>query len=367
MCSDRRIRREPGWIHGESSRRGRPDALAAAAAFDAAMVLDTEWQTTFLRNLGEIQPTLAARVWRLVGGVPDAQAWFRDARGWIRPAAAAAVTHELDLPPGSQVGGFTVQRRLGEGGTGVVFAARDRRAGRSVALKVSRHRELKGAPPDAWACGGAALVAPLVHPNICSVHEVGRTEDGRAFIVMELCRGRTLERILACRERLSVREVARIGMHTCRGLEVLHERRLVHRDIKPANLMLVSGGVVKLLDFGVAIALDEKAPRGGTMAGTLAYMSPEQLRGGPLDGRADLWALGVVLWELATGARPFQGGAPIELIDAIETEPPRLANRPASRCFRQLHVMLRRLLHKDPDGRPGSASQVLVALRRIAA
>jgi len=151
----------------------------------------------------------------------------------------------------------------------------------------------------------ARAAAVLDHPNICTVHEVGESEDGRLFLAMPLYAGETLKAPLAREGALPVERALDVAIQVARGLARAHEAGIVHRDLKPANLMLTSDGTVRILDFGLAKARDLSLTEPGARMGTIAYMSPEQLRGGAVDARADLWSLGVVLYEILAGQHPF--------------------------------------------------------------
>src|SRR3954469_21952447 len=211
---------------------------------------------------------------------------------------------------------------------GVVYEAEDLNLGRHVALKFL---------PPGWSNDPAALdrfrrearaASALNHPNICTIYEIGEA-DGIQFIAMELLDGETLERRLA-RKRLSVQEIIDIATQVAEALDAAHQKHILHRDIKPANVFLGTQGQVKLLDFGLAksygaplaaaadaqTAASEVTQPGGTL-GTISYMSPEQIFAKPLDARSDLFSFGIVLYEMATGVRPFRGENNSVVLDQI--------------------------------------------------
>ena len=207
---------------------------------------------------------------------------------------------------GRRVGRFEVFEEVGAGGMGAVYRARDHQLGRDVALKFLA-ADL-GADPVATERFAleARAAAALDHPNICTVLEVGETPEGRLFIAMPFYDGETLQRRIA-RGPLPIAEAVDVAAQMARGLAKAHARGIIHRDVKPSNVMLTADGIVKLLDFGIAKLADVRLTVSGVTVGTVIYMSPEQARGTQVDQRADLWSLGVVLYEMLTGRRPFTG------------------------------------------------------------
>ena len=220
---------------------------------------------------------------------------------------------------GTRFGAFEVVERIGAGGMGEVYRARDTRLDRTVALKVIRASELAGGDRVERFKREARAISRLNHPHICALYDIGE-QDGQAFLVMEYVPGETLAQRLG-RGPLRIEEVLRYGVQIAEALDAAHRNGVVHRDLKPSNIMLARGGV-KLLDFGLAklrtldvegadnattlsLGLSEE----GLILGSLPYMAPEQLEGKPVDARADLFALGAVLYEMVTGDAPFRGTA----------------------------------------------------------
>ena len=224
------------------------------------------------------------------------------------------------LSPGDRIAGYDIIGTLGAGGMGTVYAARDRRTGEPVAVKVLTRTA--AAVPSAIRRfrSEARSAASLDHPNICRIREVGAGDDGRLFIAMPVYRGESLkERLL--RGPLPLAEALAIALGVARGLAHAHERGVIHRDIKPGNLIL-DGGTVRILDFGIAKVADLSITTTGAVIGTVPYMSPEQAAGRPVDHRTDLWSLGVVLYEMLAGRRPFDGAHADETVAAILTRRP---------------------------------------------
>ena len=219
---------------------------------------------------------------------------------------------------GRSVGHFQVHERIGGGGMGVVYRATDTRAGRTVALKVLKPAlDADPTAPERFRLE-ARTVSALDHPNICTVHEIGETEDGRLFIAMPLYDGETLTLRIA-RGAMPAAEALPIALQVTRALANVHARGIVHRDIKPSNVLVTGDGTVKLLDFGIAKLAGVSLTGAAAPPGTMSYMSPEHLAGKEVDQRTDIWSLGVVLYEMLAGRHPFrrEGMPRAEVVRAI--------------------------------------------------
>jgi serine/threonine protein kinase len=234
----------------------------------------------------------------------------------------------MSLVAGTRLGPYEIQSAIGAGGMGEVYKARDTRLDRTVAIKVL--------PTELSSDGGrrtrfareAKTIAGLNHPHICTLYDVGE-HDGATFLVMELLEGEPLRARLS-QGRAAVPAIVDTAIQLADALECAHTKGIGHRDIKPDNIFITTRGAVKLLDFGIVKLVTEQdaaltATRAGTgpvALGTLAYMSPEQVRAEPLDARTDLFSLGVVLYEMATGTAPFSGATSGAVLGAILTKAP---------------------------------------------
>lgn len=260
---------------------------------------------------------------------------------------------------GQTISHYVILEKLGAGGMGVVYKAEDTRLKRLVALKFL--------PPDFTTDSDAKerfileaqAASSLQHANICSIHDIEETIDGRLFIVMDCYEGETLKQKIESGP-LDLEEAAEIIRQAASGLAKAHEKGIVHRDIKPANIMITTDGVVKILDFGVAkLSGRTMLTKTHSTIGTAAYMSPEQAKGESVDARSDLWAIGVVMYEMLAGQHPFRGEHEAALIyEILNIDPPPLHQR---RPGLPGHVteLVGSLLQRDPARRPPSASEVI--------
>ena len=263
----------------------------------------------------------------------------------------------MSLSPGSRLGPYEVTAKIGQGGMGEVYRAHDTTLGRDVALKVLP--DLFADDPERLARfqREARVLASLNHPNIASIYGLEESGDTRA-LVLELVEGPTLAERIA-QGAIPIEEALPIAKQIADALEAAHERGVIHRDLKPANVKVKADGMVKVLDFGLAKALagdagsdpsesptlTAAATRMGVIMGTAAYMSPEQARGKKVDKRADIWAFGVVLYEMVTGRRAFEGEDVSLTMSAVLQREPEWAVLPAN-VPHGLNTYLRRCLQK---------------------
>jgi serine/threonine protein kinase/predicted ATPase len=303
----------------------------------------------------EVMSLLAAH--DRTGPVDALGAAVAPAHSWTRAQAAGW--------EGRTVGRYEVGELLGAGGMGIVYRARDERLGRNVALKfLSPHLNAQPGAAGRFLAEARAAAA-LDHPNVCAIHDSGETEDGHLFMAMPLYDGETLQARLE-RGRLPFAEAATIALQAARGLTHAHERAIVHRDVKPSNIMLVSDGTVKILDFGIATADDPAAVGYRGLLGTVAYMSPEHVRGDTVDHRTDIWSLGVVIHEMLTGSRPFAGDDRQSVTDAILAKDPDLFATSYPDVPSATDDVLGRALAKDPNDRYPSMAAFAARLGRLA-
>ena len=261
---------------------------------------------------------------------------------------------------------FRVLGPLEAGGMGVVYRAEDIRLNRIVALKFLLPQYHLDSSAKERFLHEARSVAALDHPNLCTVYEVGESEDGRLFLAMSLYPGETLKARLARQSPLPVEEALEIAQQIALGLACAHEAGIVHRDLKPGNLMLLPGGTVKILDFGLAKARDLSLTGSAATLGTVAYMAPEQIRGEEITPRTDLWGLGVVLYEMLTGKRPFGGGHELSIAHAIAVAEPARPSELRAEIPPGLEEIILTLLQKDPARRYATAGELREDLAAIA-
>jgi len=271
---------------------------------------------------------------------------------------------------GQTIGHYQVLEKIGAGGMGVVYRARDQRLNRDVALKVLPPGKLGEDAPRKRFRKEALALAKLNHPNIGTVYDFD-VQDDLDFLVMEYIPGETLGQRLA-NGTLPEKEWISISLQIAAALEEAHEHGIVHQDLKPGNIMVTPKGQVKVLDFGLARLLDADAASELTAtltqtdgAGTLPYMAPEQLRGDPVDARTDIFAAGVVLYEMSAGQRPFQEKQATRLIQQILNEAPRPLHEWNPRSSPQLESIILKALDKQPDLRYQSARELRVDLERL--
>jgi predicted ATPase len=335
----------------------RQRRLRIEKLFEAALEHPAEQRATFLAAACEDDRPLRDEVEALLAAHEMAEGRLE---GRIAGFAAAL----LDEPACEEfIGPYRVVCELGRGGMGVVCQAHDPRLGRPVALKLlSLHLDANELARQRLIQEARAASA-LDHPNICTIYDIGEHRS-RTFLVMAYYEGETLGQKIA-RGPLSVEDATAFARQIADGLGAAHAAGIVHRDIKPGNVMVTGSGVVKLLDFGIAKVAGANLTREGESPGTIAYMSPEQVRGEVVDARTDLWALGVVLYEMLSGARPFSGETPAAILQAILTQEPRPIDVLRPDAPAALAHIVARLLAKDVDARYRTAAEVLADLERV--
>jgi predicted Ser/Thr protein kinase len=340
-----------------STNWGRVGAL-----FEEALELDAGGRERLLARTAETDPALASEV-RALLRAHDTSSGFLEQPAWaVAPELLAEQPGEGALA-GTRVGPYQVQEEVGRGGMGVVYAARDERLGRTVALKVLPKAVSRDAKSRERLAREARAAAALSHPSIATIYALEEI-DGELYLSSELVRGATLRRMLASGAPPEAR-VVEILLQLAGALDAAHRHGIVHRDLKPENVLVAPDGRIKVVDFGIARHLNPPPGTPGTLTvtgmalGTLGYMAPEQLRGEEVDARADVFAFGIIAYELATGQHPFGGSDPASLLERLVTGPSPLARtlQPAG-----LDTIVRRCLAGDRARRFTSGTDLLEAL-----
>jgi hypothetical protein len=268
----------------------------------------------------------------------------------------------VELP--KAIGRYTVQRVLGSGAFGSVYLAHDSELNRLVALKVPRPDRFSGPEQIEQFIAEARTAAQLRHPRIVAVHDIDRQPDGTPVVILDYIDGPTLKSVLDS-QALTPRCAAELMAEIADAVAEAHRKGFVHRDLKPANVLLDSGGKPHVADFGLALHEDVQRERRGEFAGTIAYMAPEQVRAEShrLDGRADIWALGVILYQMLTGRLPFGGSSTRQLSDEIQHREPKPPRQIDASLPVELEAIITRCCAKKIGDRYSTASDIAADLR----
>ena len=340
---------------------------AIRALFDDVVELEPREQRRRLREVATSDPELSAAAESLLAADASADERLKGlnfqlvAGGHAPRARDGSAEDPLGLA-GCTLSHFTIAEPLASGGMGVVYRARDTHLDREVALKFPWPWFLRDASARQRFLREGRAAGALDHPNLCSIYEVGETDEGLIFLAMPLYSGETLKARLERDGRVPLPEAIAIFRQILRGVGAAHASGIMHRDLKPANLMVLPDGSVKVLDFGLAKVMEPSVTGSGTRRGTVAYMAPEQVRGLAVDARADLWALGVILYEMLVGRRPFDGEEDVVVAHAILHDEPALPSRMRAHVPPAIEDLVLHLLRKDPRRRVSSVAELERAL-----
>ncbi|MFQ5674896.1 MAG: protein kinase, partial [bacterium] len=260
---------------------------------------------------------------------------------------------------GKTISHFKIVDYLGGGGMGVVYKAEDTNLKRTVALKFLPVELTRTSDAKARFRKEAQAASALDHPRIGTIYEINETEDGHMYIAMAYYEGETLKQKMSARP-MSVDKAIELVLQIANGLATAHEKGIIHRDIKPANIIITTEGFVKIVDFGLAKLDDStRLTKSGTAMGTPAYMSPEQAKGKQVDHKSDIWALGVIFYELLTGKLPFWGDNDMSMLYNIVNEPPQPVSKLNSKIPAQVEKVIDKVLSKDPQIRYDSVDEFI--------
>ena len=342
------------------------------SVFHAAIDLPAEERRAYLAQACAGDEALYAEVCSLVSA-SDSNELFMGKSALSLGLSILSKSAEHSLT-GKVIGSYKVLSLLGKGGMGEVYLAEDTKLGRKVALKFLSKELVNDSSAKRQLGKEAQAVAKLDHPNICSVYDFEEI-DGYSFIVMQYVEGQTLGQLIRSKS-LEQFDCLDLAQQIVGAIAEAHAHGIIHRDIKPGNIMVTPAGQVKVLDFGLAKVIQKPNLDGGAdsvshlsqiglLQGTVAYMSPEQLRGEKLDYRTDVFSIGTVLYEMICGSNPHGQGTPAEIISSILSQKPVSLNRGSNRVSHRLDVTIQKCLEKDREARYQSASALLLKLQSI--
>ena len=324
--------------------------------FDEALQVEPDRQKAFLANACEGDAALHDDIMELLAEHSDIS------KNWHLSQVATPLSQSINLTTpynnGDEIGHHKIIEQIGIGGMGVVYQAFDSHLERNVALKFLPSFLHSDGPSRQRFMAEARAASKLDHPNICVIHDIDETPEGHMYITMPHYQGETLAARLK-RGSLNSEDALNIAIHIADGLTAAHAHGIVHRDIKPANIMLTQDGAVKILDFGIAKVANAHLTNTGIGIGTLAYMAPEQMHGQEVDARADIWALGVTLYEMLTGKTAFEGEGTSQVVDAVLDSKSKPADSLSNHIPQALHSILSTAMQRNRDARYTDMSAML--------
>lgn len=347
----------------EAERAARADRVGEL--FERAVALPRAERRAYLDVECADDGALRTEIHSLLDSHDEAPEFLEGRPGRILARALASIASMPGGPVDEQVSArYQILERLGGGGMGVVYKARDLRLGRTVALKFLAPYLTADGMARERLVAEARAASVLDHPNIAAIHEIDQTESGQLYISMACYPGGTLRDRLA-QGPLPVDAAVDVARQVADALAAAHAAGIIHRDIKPSNVLLASGGGVKLVDFGISTYEEAELPEDSRLLGTVGYMSPEHTRGEPLDRRSDIWSVGVLLYELLAGQRPFPGDDDHAVLQAIrDADPPPLGELRPEVPPALVHAV-ERCLRKERSRRWQSARELAAALLEI--
>ena len=348
---------EPPLISTGGISMNEKDMEKVQDYFEAALAVPEQRRRAFLSELCGDDSHLYDEVIALLKA--DSQSKFWDSQGLFDLSKGRM---QSCLQNGDEIETYTIVEQIGEGGMGVIYKAHDKKLQRHVALKFLPVSMCRDAQTRQRFLVEARAASQLDHPGICVIHDVSETPEGQLFISMPYYEGETLAKRIS-RGPLPHGEAVDIAIQVARGLACAHAHNIVHRDIKPANIMLTQTAGVKILDFGIAKVESAHLTQTGLSIGTPAYMSPEQLRGEPVDDRTDVWALGVVLFETLTGQQAFPARALPDVLHAILGDPGALYDGVTVDIPPSIRHVLEGAIERDPEQRFADMNTMLAALQ----
>jgi len=327
-----------------------------SSLFEKASKLDPAEREAYLDEACAGAPALRAELESLLKYNDEASGenWLNH----ILPVSAKEFNALEHYKSGEMIEHYQIVEKIGHGGMGIVYKAKDIRLERMVALKFLPAYLSESEKSWQRFIQEARVASSIDHPNICTVYEIRELSDGSGFISMAFYEGQTLQKLIE-KGPVNIDRAIDIVLQMCAGLAQAHARGIVHRDVKPANIMLTGENVVKILDFGIAKNVNLELTKTGDTIGTVYYMAPEQILGEKIDHRVDIWATGMILYELLTGQRPFGTGHSLSVVNSILNKDPQPVTGFQTGVPLQLAHIVQRLLSKTPEDRHNNLKELM--------